>query len=116
MDEFFKDWDEFEASGASVKFYKKEEDGVKFIGFDSSACVPPEPMVNAMVGLNFIKDKSTKVVMINHKFPAGLIPKISDKFNYKDEILKSGLVRVEFSLKDGVSVDEPLDTAQVCHG
>ena len=89
-------WERFCAQGASVDFYKK--DG--WIGFDSSSCTPPGPMVNAM---------------INHKFPAGLIPKIEANFNYEAQDLPNGVVRVKFTPKDGVERVK-FDTNQQCNG
>lgn len=111
MNTYFKDWNEFNAEGATVPFYKKDS----FIGFDSSSCTPPGPMVNATVALNFIKDKNTKVIMINHKFPAGLIPKIEQDYNYEKEELENGFVKIIFSLKDG-KTPKTLDTNQICKG
>ncbi|CAD7287240.1 hypothetical protein [Campylobacter suis] len=112
---FFDGFTEFDADGATVKFYKKIDQDITIIGFDSRSCVPPEPMVNAMVALNFVKDKHTKVVMINHKFPAGLIPKIKSNFNIERENLDAEQVKLTFSLKDGAGIKE-FDTKQVCHG
>lgn len=101
-------WERFCAQGASVDFYKK--DG--WIGFDSSSCTPPGPMVNAMVALNLAVKG---VVMINHKFPAGLIPKIEANFNYEVQDLSNGLVCVKFTPKDGVERVK-FDTNQQCNG
>ncbi|MBP3224222.1 MAG: hypothetical protein J6M14_02810 [Campylobacter sp.] len=113
--DFFKDWEEFNPEGASVKFYRTNKDNCEFIGFDSRSCVPPEPMVNGLVALNLVKDKNTKVVMVNHKFPVGLIPKIEAKFDYERQDLPSGGVKLVFSLKDGASSGD-LDTNVSCHG
>ncbi|CZE48490.1 hypothetical protein [Campylobacter geochelonis] len=111
----FKNWEEFSVDGASVPFYKKADESSEYIGFETTSCTPPGPMVNAMFALNLVKDKNTKVVMINHKFPAGLIPKIEDKFDYLRTDLDNGAVKIEFSLKDG-AVLQAYDTNQVCHG
>lgn len=113
--QFFDGYTEFSANGASVKFYKKVENGITMIGFDSRSCVPPEPMVNAMVALNLIKDKNTKVIMINHKYPVGLIPKVEKSFDIKRENLDGDQVKLTFTLKDNASVKE-FDIAQICHG
>lgn len=100
---YFKDWQKISVDGADLDFYEKVENGVKFIGFDSSKCTPPTPMINAMVALNLVKDSSTQVVMINHKFPAGLIPKIEHNFNYSYKEFSQDLVEVKFWLKDTFS-------------
>ncbi|WP_193431642.1 hypothetical protein [Campylobacter pinnipediorum] len=111
MMSFFNGWQEFATEGASVSFYKKDD----FIGFDSRKCMPPEPMVNAMVALNLVKDKNTKIIMINHKFPVGLIPKIEDKFDIEREDLENGEVKLIFTLKQNASLPN-FETKQICHG
>lgn len=113
--DFFTDWQEFDAAGATVKFYKKSQGSVEYIGFDSRKCVPPEPMVNALVALNFVKDETKKVVMVNHKFPMGLIPKIESKFDIAREDLDGDAVKLTISLKPG-AVNEGFDTDAKCHG
>lgn len=110
MKNYFEGWEQFELDGATVSFYKKSENGTIFIGFDSSSCTPPGPMVNASVALNLVKDKNTKVVMINHKFPVGLIPKIEDMFDYTNENLEDGKVKLVFSLKDEAKYERIDDT------
>lgn len=97
----FNGWQEFSADGATVAFYKTTDGEYTLIGFDSRECVPPGPMVNAMVALNLINDKKTKVVMINHRFPVGLIPKIEAGFTYEQSELEDGGIKLVFSPKDG---------------
>ena len=112
MSEFFKNAEQFNVEGATVPFYKFSENGVNFIGFDSRPCVPPEPMINALLAIKFA-DKDTKIVMVNHKFPAGLIPKIEKSFDVEREDLEGGAVKMTFSLKEGASI-ENIDTS-LCH-
>jgi len=69
-------------------------------------------MVNAMVALNLAVKG---VVMINHKFPAGLIPKIEANFNYEVQDLSNGIVCVKFMPKEGVERVK-FDTNQQCNG
>ena len=95
-----------------MPFYKFSENGVSFVGFDSRPCVPPEPMMNALLAIKFA-DKNTKIVMVNHKFPAGLIPKIEKSFDVEREDLEGGAVKMTFSLKEGASI-ENIDTS-LCH-
>ncbi|MCK9162541.1 MAG: hypothetical protein GX118_06405 [Arcobacter butzleri] len=84
-----KDAKQIEVNGATVPFYEYEENGVKHYYFDSSQTPPPEPMVNAMVGLQLIKDNE-KLVMVNHKSPQGLFPKIEGEFEYSEDSLDDG--------------------------
>ena len=115
MNEFFKNATEIKVEGATLPFYKFSEDGVEYIGFDSRKCVPPEPMVNALVALNLIKDSGAKVMMINHHYPVALIPKIELNYDIAHEKLEGEEVKVIISLKDGASA-QMLDTNVKCGG
>ena len=88
--------EQIEIEGATVPFYKYEDNGVTFIEFDSSKCGHPEPMINAMVGLQSIKD-GEKLVMINSKAPMGLFPKVESEFNFELDELENGNAKVIFS-------------------
>lgn len=101
------DWknevDEFKPSGATVSFVKFEEDGVEYFGFDSRQCVPPEPMVNAMIGLKMLDNKNRKLIMINHRSPVGLLAKIEEFYDIKSKELENGAVELVFSYIEGKS-------------
>lgn len=86
-------------AGASVDFYTYTIDDVTYFEFDTSHCEPPEPMVNAMHGLKLLKDKNTKLVMINMQEPMGLYPRIEDKVKWFASLNDDGNVRIIFSLK-----------------
>lgn len=114
---YFQGWEEIKVEGSTVPFYKKQldEDNInELIGFDTTKCVPPEPMINALVALNLVKDKTTKVIMINHRYPVALIPKVGDSFEMKSEDLNGGAVKIEFILKDGIKAPK-FDTTDVAH-
>ncbi|WP_170019039.1 hypothetical protein [Campylobacter sp. RM16190] len=115
MNEFFKNATEIKVEGATLPFYKFSEDGVEYIGFDSRKCVPPEPMVNALVALNLIADSKSKVMMINHHYPVALIPKIEHSYDISHEKLEGEEVKVIISLKEGASA-QTLDTNVKCGG
>jgi uncharacterized protein (DUF2249 family) len=72
---------EISLEGATVPFYKYEENEAVVYQFDTSKCGHPEPMINAMIGLQTIQD-GEKLVMINHKAPMGLFAKIEADFNH----------------------------------
>ena len=91
---------EIEVNGATVAFFKDEN----AYYFDSSLTAPPEPMVNAMLGLGLLDDKH-KLIMINHKAPIGLFPKIKDLFSYEVLDLPNDTVMVTFVRKCNTSVD-----------
>lgn len=52
-------------------------------------------------------------MMLNHKFPAGLIPKIDKSFDIEREDIDGGAVKMIFSLKDGANIED-VDTS-LCH-
>ncbi|MEA1914328.1 MAG: DUF2249 domain-containing protein [Campylobacterota bacterium] len=87
---------EIEVSGATVPFYKYEDNGVTFLQFDSSKSGHPEPMINAMSGLQTIA-ADEKLVMVNSKAPMGLFPKVEADFNFEVKDLEDGRVKVIFS-------------------
>jgi hypothetical protein len=84
--------------GATVPFFKESVDGVTVYTFDTSATPPPEPMVNAMVGLALL-DENSRLVMINHKAPGGLFPKVEAEFDFDISDLDDGRVQVVFTKK-----------------
>ena len=85
-----------EVNGATVPFMKYEENGTTIYQFDSSRSGHPEPMINAMSGLQMIQD-GEKLEMINSKAPMGLFPKIEADFNFEVEELVDGRFKITFS-------------------
>ena len=106
---------ELNVEGATVPFYEYKVGETQIIEFDSSKCGPPEPMVNAMTALNFIKDENTKVIMINHKMPMGLFGKIEQNFDIQKADLPDGNAKMVFSYKKGDSEKADL-TQKGCDG
>jgi hypothetical protein len=105
---------QIEVQGATVPFFKKSIDGATVYTFDTSATPPPEPMVNAMLGLQLL-DKNSKLVMINHKSPGGLFPKIEAEFDFEESNLGDGRVKVVFTKKH--NADQTTDFSQNrCNG
>jgi len=98
-----------EVEGATVPFYTYKIEDTQYIEFDTSKCGPPDPMVNAMAGLNLVTP-NTKLVMINHKSPAGLLSKIGENYTIESEDLEDGRVKLIFSYKTGES--EKADLSQ----
>ena len=106
---------EIEVEGATVPFYKYKLGEDTIIEFDTSRCGPPEPMVNAMAGLKLIKDEHTKLLMINHKKPMGLLQKIGENFEIEEAKMDDGRVQLLFSYKKGASEKANLNDAS-CSG
>lgn len=92
-------------AGATVDFFKLEKDGESTYYFDTSKCGPPDPMVNAVCGLQLIKGTNSKLVMINHKTPGGLFAKLQDDISHEIEMLDNGLVKVIFSSNNSSSAN-----------
>ena len=89
--------------GSTVDFYTYMKENTTYYQFDTSMTGPPEPMVNAMAGLNLIDSADKKLVMINHKSPGGLIAKIGENYDVEEEAINGGKVKLVFSYKSGAS-------------
>ena len=89
--------------GATVDFYTYMKDNSTYYQFDTSMTGPPEPMVNAMAGLNLIDSPNKKLVMINHKSPGGLLAKIGENYDIEEEAIEGGKVKLTFSYRSGAS-------------
>ncbi len=86
-----------EVMGATVPFFTYTIGETQYFEFDTSKCGPPDPMVNAMAGLKLIDSSDKKLVMINHKYPGGLIGKIGKNYSHTKEELPDGRVKLVFS-------------------
>lgn len=86
--------------GSTVDFYELKNGNSMAYFFDTSLCPVPEPMINAMVGLKLINENN-KLVMINHKPPIALFPRIQQNYNYEIEELEDGRYKIEFTYKSG---------------
>jgi hypothetical protein len=104
-----------EVMGATVPFYTYTIEDTQYFEFDTSKCGPPDPMVNAMAGLKLIDNSNKKLVMINHKYPGGLIGKIGENYSHTKEELSDGNVKLVFSYIAGESEKADL-TQNSCAG
>ena len=92
-----------EVMGATVPFFTYTVEDTQYFEFDTSKCGPPDPMVNAMAGLKLIDSANKKLVMINHKFPGGLMGKIGENYTHEKEEMSDGNVKIIFSYIAGES-------------
>ena len=106
---------QLEVMGATVPFFTYTIEETQYFEFDTSMCGPPDPMVNAMAGLKLVDAPNKKLVMINHKFPGGLISKIGENYDFERGKKDDGRVTITFSYKDGESEKADL-TQNSCHG
>jgi len=104
-----------EVMGATVPFFTYQDGETQVFEFDTSKCGPPDPMVNAMSGLNLIDAPNKRLDMINHKKPMGLLNKVGDNFNITDEEYGDGLVKVSFTYIEAESEKADLE-AKSCQG
>ena len=98
-----QDAEAINVEGSTVDFYTYKKENSTYYQFDTSMTGPPEPMVNAMAGLNLIDSSDKKLVMINHKSPGGLIAKIGENYEIEEEAIDGGKVKLTFSYKSGAS-------------
>lgn len=96
MEKLPKDAIKIQIEQSTVDFYKFKRDEITYYYFDTSLCGPPEPMINAMAGLQLL-DNDSKLIMINHKIPIGLFPKIQNNFTYEIEEIKNEKHKIIFS-------------------
>lgn len=104
-----------EVMGATVPFFTYLDGETQVYEFDTSKCGPPDPMVNAMSGLNLIDAPGRRLDMFNHKKPMGLLNKIGENYTITDEEIEGGLVKISFVYKEGESEKANLNDAS-CHG
>ncbi|AOO65574.1 hypothetical protein [Sulfurospirillum halorespirans] len=102
-------------NNATVPFFTYFQEGIEFISFDTSTCVPPEPMVNAMIALELLDAPTKKVVMINHRSPVGLLAKVQLFYDIEVRELDGGKLQLIFSYKEGMSDKVDLSQKQ-CAG
>jgi hypothetical protein len=106
---------ELEVMGATVPFFTYTIEETQYFEFDTSMCGPPDPMVNAMAGLKLIDAPKKKLVMINHKFPGGLISKIGENYDFERGETADGKISITFAYKTGESEKADL-TQNSCGG
>ena len=109
-----KDAKKIEVEASTVDFFEYIKDGLTYYYFDTSNYGPPEPMVNAMAGLQLI-NKNSRLVMVNHTPPMGLFPKIQHNYTYDIDELDDGKHMVTFSYKEGSSPQTDF-TQNTCAG
>ena len=100
---------QIEVVNSTVPFYEDEN----YYYFDTSLTAVPEPMINAVAGLELLNENK-KLIMINHKIPMGLFPKIEAYFDYEVEELEDGNVKIIFTKK--VNLVSKLDFDTKCSG
>jgi len=106
----------FKVKGSTVNFVKYSIDEIDYISFNTSDRGAPEPMQNAIIGLKLINNTKTRLVMINHRRPEGLLAKLDGRFQYIEEILDSKDIAIEFFLSDEEKVTDLNNIDSNCSG
>jgi len=106
--------DPIEVTGATVPFFTYQDGETQVFEFDTSKCGPPDPMVNAMSGLNLIDGAGKRLDMINHKKPMGLLDKIGKNYHITDSEMDNGMILISFTYKNGASEQADLSD-KTCH-
>jgi len=114
-DNFPSDAIPLHVNNSTVPFFTYIKEGIHFIGFDTSMCLPPDPMVNAMIALELLDSADKKVVMINHRSPVGLLAKVQSFYDIDVTELDGGKLQLIFSYKEGVTPAVDLSQKQ-CAG
>jgi len=83
----------------TLDFYRYEKDGLIFYEFDATKSLAPEPMMNAMVGLEMIKNKNERLVGIFFHQPMPLLQRIEAYFSYEAKELENGDFSIVFQRK-----------------
>ena len=84
---------------ATLDFYRYEKDGLVFYEFDATQSSAPEPMMNAMLGLEMIKNENERLVGFFFHQPMPLLQRIEPFFTYDVTELDNGDFRLVFKRK-----------------
>jgi len=80
----------------TLDFYKYEKDDLTFYEFDATNSCAPEPMMNALVALEMIKDENERLVGVFFHEPTPLLQRIAKFFSYESKELENGDFRIVF--------------------
>jgi len=81
---------------ATLDFYQYEKEGITYYEFNATKCSPPEPMVNAMIGLSLLKNENERLIGEFFHLPTPLLQKVEGKYLYTTTELENEDVIVEF--------------------
>jgi len=84
---------------ATLDIYNYTEDGLNIYEFDATECSPPEPMVNTIVCLELVKEKTDRLKVKFFHEPAPLYERVGEVFSHSSEELESGDFLVTFERK-----------------
>lgn len=85
---------------ATLDFYRYEEDGLNCYEFDATLCQPPEPMMNAIIGLSLLKSKNDRLVGIFFHEPFPLYERVPLTISHEAIELENGDFKIIFKLEE----------------
>lgn len=103
-----------EVEGTTVDFFTFEDKDIIYYIFDTSDSTPPDPMVNAMMGLQLLDSPKKRLIMINHSVPNALFMRISQNFEYEVNE-EDGEIKIEFRYREGTALKTDFEDNQ-CNG
>ena len=87
-----------EVPRATLYLFKYEEDGLTCYECNATKCSPPEPMVNAISGLQMLKSENDRLVGIFFHEPAPLYDRIGSDYLHEATELENGDFKIVFKL------------------
>ena len=91
--------EKIEVPRATLEFFKYKEDGITYYEFNATKCSPPEPLVNAICGLNMLKDENDRLVGVFFHEPTPLYDRVGDKYLHEATELENGDFKIVFKLQ-----------------
>lgn len=85
---------------ATLDFYRYEENGLIYYEFDATGCQPPEPMMNAIIGLSLLKGKNDRLVGIFFHEPFPLYERVPLTISHEAIELENGDFKITFKLEE----------------
>lgn len=85
---------------STVDFYCYTKNDTEYFYFDTSETTPPNPMINAMLGLQLLKNNTQRLIMINHSIPSALFPRINQNFEFDLCEIENEKIKIEFKYKE----------------
>ena len=103
MNKIADDMTKIEVPGSSVEFFTFKKNDLIYYFFDTSLSTPPDPMVNAMLGLQLLDNEDKRLIMINHSIPNALFARINLNYDYDVESFEDN-IKIEFKYKSNTDL------------
>jgi hypothetical protein len=81
---------------ATLDVYNYQDNGLNIYEFNATKCSPPEPMVNAIVVLEMLKNENDRLIVMFFHEPLPLYERLLQTFTHESKELESGDIMVTF--------------------